>query len=184
MIILASSSQRRIELLKDAGIKFEVIPSQVNEDMNKDLGPENNAMNVALLKAEDVFQRHPNDLVVAADTIVVYNGKIFGKPLTEDKAIEMLKTLAGKKHQVITGVAILYKDKKEVFYSKTNVILKELSEQEIIDYVATKEPLDKAGAYAIQGIGKSIVDTYEGDFFTIVGLPLKEVVDKIAKIQQ
>lgn len=184
MIILASKSSRRIELLKDAGLSFEVIPSNINEKADENLTPIENAMHLAELKATDVYTKYPNSLVIAADTIVTLNNKIYGKPKTEENAILMLKELRGKKHDVITGVAIIYQNKKEVFYSKSSVLIKDLTDEEIINYVQTKEPLDKAGAYAIQGIGKDIVETYEGDFLTIVGLPLKEVLTKIKEIKK
>ncbi|VEU80081.1 Maf family protein [Haploplasma axanthum] len=183
MIILASNSVRRIELLKDAGVDFKVIPSNVVEVIDEKLKPEDNAMNLAFLKANDVFNRNPGDLVIAADTIVTLNNRIFGKPKDEEEAFEMLKTLSNKRHEVITGVAILYRDRKDVFYSKSTVKFKDLTDEQINDYIATKEPFGKAGAYAIQGIGKSIVDTFEGDFFTIVGLPLKDVLKRIKEIE-
>ena len=115
--------------------------------------------------------------------MVVYNNEIFGKPDSEEDAFEMLKTLSNKKHKVITGVAIINNDVEDVFYSESIVKFKDLTDEEINAYIETKEPFDKAGGYAIQGLGKNIVDTYEGDFFTIVGLPLKEVLKKLNNIK-
>lgn len=183
MIILASASSRRVDLLKDAGIDFKVIPSKVEESIDTKLSPSENAMNVALKKAKEVYSNNPGTIVVAADTIVVLNNEIFGKPKDEEDAFNMLSALSGKKHDVITGVAIIHDDKEDVFYSKTAVKFKELSESVINDYIATKEPFGKAGGYAIQGLGKEIVETYEGDFLTIVGLPLMDVVKRLNAIK-
>lgn len=183
MIILASSSQRRIELLKDAGVSFEVIPSDVSEDINLELTPEENAMLIAKNKALDVFSKNPNRVVLAADTLVVFENKIFGKPESKEEALEMLKTLNNETHHVITGVAIISKTKEDVFYSKASVTFKNLLDVELMEYVETGEVFGKAGAYAIQGLGKKLVETYTGDFFTIVGLPLKEVLEKLELIK-
>lgn len=184
MIILASKSARRIELLKDAGIEFEVIGSDIKEEIDSNLKPEENAMRVAAAKAKDVFKKYPEGIIIAADTIVTLDNKIYGKPLSEENAVVMLKELSGRKHRVITGVAILKADKEIIFYSEASVLIKPLNEFQILEYVNTKEPLDKAGAYAIQGEGRNIVETYDGDFFTIVGLPLKEVLVKLKEINE
>ena len=181
MIILASGSNRRIELLKDAGVQFRVIPSLVEEDFSNDLSPEENVKQVALKKAVDIFSKNKDSFVIAADTIVVYNNEIFGKPTDEDDAFNILKRLSNKTHKVMTAVAILKEGVEDVFLSTTKVTFKDLSDEEIWEYVDTKEPFGKAGAYAIQGIGKDIVDTFDGCFFTVVGLPLKEVLNRINK---
>lgn len=184
MIILASASSRRIDLLKDAGIDFKVIPSNVKEIIDNELSPSDNAMKVALEKANDVYKNNTKSIVIAADTMVVLNNEIFGKPVDSEDAFNMLKKLSGKKHDVITGVAIIYDDKEDVFYSSTSVKIKDLTDEEINEYVATNEPFGKAGGYAIQGLGKNIVETYEGDFLTIVGLPLMEVVKRLQIIKK
>lgn len=183
MIILASASQRRIELLKDSGVEFEVIPSEIEEVIDVSLSPVDNAMKIALTKARDIYFKNKNATVIAADTMVVYNNEIFGKPESEEDAFEILKTLSNKKHKVITGVAIIHNDEEDVFFSESTVKFKDLTDEEIKAYIDTKEPFGKAGGYAIQGLGKDIVDTYEGDFFTIVGLPLKEVLKKLNDIK-
>lgn len=184
MIILASASQRRIDLLKDAGIEFKVIASTITEVIDSTILPKENAMNLALAKAKQVYNDNPNNIVVAADTMVVLNNEIFGKPKDEEDAFEMLSKLSNKKHQVITGVAIITSENEDVFYSESKVKFKDLTEEEIKNYIETKEPFGKAGGYAIQGLGKDIVDTYEGDFFTIVGLPLKEVTKKLNELNK
>lgn len=180
MIILASSSERRINLLKDAGIKFKVIPSNILEEVNKELTPTQNAMNIAKLKALDVYSKNNSSVVIAADTIVVFKNEIFGKPSSKEEAFKMLMALNNNTHDVITGVAIINSEKEDVFYSKAQVKFKNLTEEEINQYIDTNEPYGKAGGYAIQGLGKELVETYNGDFFTIVGLPLKEVLEKMA----
>lgn len=179
MIILASASKRRIDLLKDAGVKFQVIPSFADEKIDLSLTPEENVKNIAEAKASDVYSRNDQATVIAADTIVVLNNEIFGKPKDEEEAFLMLSKLSNKTHEVMTSVCIIKDNIKDVFISKSKVKFKELHEEEIKEYIKTLEPFGKAGAYAIQGIGKSLIDTYEGDFFTIVGLPLKMVLEKI-----
>lgn len=180
MIILASSSQRRVELLKDAGIDFKVIPSEVKEVFDSKLTPEENVMNIARLKALDVYEKNKDAVIIAADTAVIYKNEIFGKPTSKEDAFNMLMALNNNTHDVITGVAIIDDSGEDVFYSKAQVTFKNLTEEEINNYIETEEPIGKAGAYAIQGLGKELVETYTGDFFTIVGLPLKEVLEKIA----
>lgn len=179
MIVLASESLRRIELLKDAGIEFVTDKSNIKESINNELSPLDNALNLAKLKAYDVFNRREDDIIIAADTIVVYKNEIFGKPKDSEDAFNMLKKLNNNTHEVITAVCIKSKDKEDLFYSKTKVTFKNLSDFEILKYINTKEPFGKAGSYAIQGLGKELVESYEGDFFTVVGLPLKEVLQKL-----
>ena len=183
MIVLATGSSRRIELLKDAGFKFKVIPSTITETIDESLTPRENAMRLALEKARDVYKDNSDALVIAADTMVVLNNKIYGKPKDEEDAFEILKALSNKKHTVITSVALIHDDIEDVFYSESFVKFKDLSDEVILEYVKTGEPFGKAGGYAIQGLGKEIVDTFEGDFFTIVGLPLKEVIKRINEIK-
>ena len=183
MLILASGSPRRAKLLKDAGLTFKVIKSDVEEVINHDLLPEEIVVDLALQKAKSVFLKHPDDTVIAANTIVVFNKQILGKPKDEEEAYQMLSLLSNETHCVYTGVAVL-KDKIErCFYTKSEVTMKQLSDLEIKQYIATKEPMDKAGAYGIQGEGGQLVDHFSGDFFTIVGLPLKEVLNVLKDIQ-
>jgi len=176
MIILASSSPRRAKLLKDAGIEFVVEPSDIEEVIDEHLEPKDIVIDLAKQKAQAVSLKHPDDIVIAADTIVVFNHEILGKPKDEAHAYEMLKMLSSEQHQVYTGVAIQKGKKINSFYTRADVLMKQLSDLEIKEYIQTKEPLDKAGAYGIQGLGSKLVERYQGDFFTIVGLPLKDVI--------
>lgn len=180
MLILASASKRRIDLLKDSGIKFEVVVSEVEEVIDESLKPDELTINLAKSKALDVLAKHPDALVIAADTIVTYNEEIFGKPNSTIDAYQMLSKLQGNTHEVYTGVAIVSKDIRDTFYKKASVTMKKLSDLQIKEYIETKEPMDKAGAYAIQGLGKALIEHFDGDFFAIMGLPLKEVLEKIA----
>ncbi|MCK9235264.1 MAG: Maf family protein [Acholeplasmataceae bacterium] len=179
MIILASQSPRRMKLLKDAGIEFKVIVNPIEETYDENLDPEEITMELAYQKAQGVSTLHPNDVVIGADTIVVFEGKILGKPKDEDEAKAMLTMLSGRYHEVYTGVAIIKGEKISTFYCEAAVKMKPLSQLQIQAYIDTKEPFDKAGAYAIQGQGGELVETYEGDFFTIMGLPLKMLLEKL-----
>ncbi len=181
MIILASSSPRRAKLLKDAGIEFIVEASDIEEVIDDHLAPKDIVIDLATQKAEAVSKKHPDDTIIAADTIVVYNNKILGKPIDEEDAYDMLKMLSGETHEVFTGVALQQGEKTYSFCSKTEVKMKKLSDLEIREYIKTKEPMDKAGAYGIQGLGGALVESYQGDFFTVVGLPLKDVLSALNK---
>ena len=182
MLILASNSERRAKLLKDAGLEFIIVPSHIEEVFDQNQKPEDIVVSLALQKAQTVIARYPNDTIIAADTIVVFQDKILGKPVDEDDAVNMLKLLSNETHEVYTGVAILKETVKRVFYTTSEVTMKPLSDLEIKKYVETKEPMDKAGAYGIQGEGGHLVDHFSGDFLTIVGLPLKEVLQTLKDI--
>ena len=186
MIILASSSPRRSKILKDAGVNFKVLVSDIDEkaiDVSN-LKPEEMVMKIAKHKALAVSNTHPKDIVIGADTGVFFNSKFYGKPENAEDAVRMLSELSGNKHEVITGVAVIKGENTKLFYSKSIVYIRKLGEIEILDYVKTGEPLDKAGAYAIQGMGGTLVEKYEGDFFNIVGLPLKEVLNTIEEYKK
>jgi septum formation protein len=173
-VILASRSPRRIELLKEIIPNFEVIPSSVEEIFQSDLSPRDNAIAVAYAKALDVSKNHPGHFIIGADTIVVLNNEIIGKPRDADDARNILKRLSGKRHQVITGVVVILKGPmKDAGVSDVNIRV--LNDDEIARYVETGEPMDKAGAYAIQGKGAFMVDSYSGSYSNIVGLPLDTV---------
>ena len=178
-IILASASPRRKELLEKIGLKFEVEPSNYAEDMRSGLSPDELARAISLEKARTVARRHRNAVVIAADTFIVFNGKIMGKPGTEAEARKMLTRLRGKPHSVITGFTILDVDSGKVLTKsvETVVHIKNLSREEIEAYVKSGEPLDKAGAYAIQGLGSIIVERIEGDYFNVIGLPLSTLAE-------
>lgn len=179
MLILASSSKRRIELLKDANLKFKVVKSNLVEKNDLNLKPHLVALENAKLKCLDVFNKNKESTIIAADTVVAFNDKIYGKPKNNEDAFNTLKTLSNNTHLVITAVCIKNKEKEELFYETSKVTFKDLSDFEILNYINTKEPFGKAGSYAIQGIGKNLVKKYEGDFFNIVGLPLKKVLEKL-----
>lgn len=180
-IILASGSPRRQEILKNIGLSFRVKKSDADESMEDGIAPSLSAMKLSLLKATDVAKNEGSDsLVIGADTIVVSpDGEILGKPKNEDDAKKMLKMLSGKKHSVITGVSVMrtFDAKATSFFVSTDVYFKELTETEIMWYLATKEPFDKAGAYGIQGLGAILIEKIEGDYFNVVGLPVSKLVD-------
>ena len=180
-IILASASPRRKELLERIGLKFEVEPSNYEEGISSELGPHELAKSLSLEKAKLVAQNHKNTLVIAADTFIVFESRILGKPRTETEAKEMLKTMNGKPHSVITGFTIIDTDSNKALSRsvETKVHLRQLSSNEIDAYVRSKEPLDKAGAYAIQGLGSVIVEKIEGDYYNVVGLPLSALVKSL-----
>jgi septum formation protein len=173
-VILASRSPRRMELLKEIIPDFEVIPSSVEEIFQSELSPRDNAIAVACAKALDVSKSFPGHFIIGADTIVVLNNEIIGKPRDADDACNILKRLSGKRHQVITGVVVIHTEMiKDAGVSDVNIRV--LNDDEIARYVETGEPMDKAGAYAIQGKGAFMVDSYSGSYSNIVGLPLSTV---------
>ena len=186
-IILASASPRRRELLEQAGIAFEVLPSEGEEKTAKIL-PNEIAEDLALQKAREIYERTAGDrLVIGADTIVVQGEKIFGKPRDEREAVQMLTALQGSTHQVYTGVAFVYEreGKQEIrsFCECTDVFVYPMSPKEIAVYVATKEPMDKAGAYGIQGAFAAYIQKIQGDYNTVVGLPLGRLVFEMKKLE-
>ncbi len=182
-IILASASPRRKELLQKIGLKFEVAPGDYEENIDSDLEPHRLVLQMSLKKAESAALRYHNAVIIAADTIGVIDRKILGKPHTESEARKMLREISGKSHTVITGFTILDTATKKTTSGTvdTTVYIKKLNAQELNDYVKTGEPLDKAGAYAIQGIGALIVDRIEGDYYNVMGLPLNALAQALKK---
>ena len=180
-LILASQSPRRSYLLQQAGLTFEVIPSTIDEAAIPMGEPSGYARMLAEAKAEELAGRHPAAWVIGADTIVVIGGAILGKPESTGNARDMLKQLSGQTHQVMTGYAICNRSKNYRFSETvvTDVEFKKLAEAEIDWYVQTGEPFDKAGAYAIQGIGTFLVRRISGSYTNVVGLPVCEVVEKL-----
>ena len=180
-LILASASPRRKYLLEQAGLTFSVIPSSVDEDSIPVTKPEHYVKVLAEAKAGDVAEEHPACWVIGADTIVLIDGKILGKPGSRDDARGMLNRLSGKSHFVYTGYSICCREKERAFSEtvQTEVVFKELSEEEIEWYVHTKEPFDKAGAYAIQGLGTFLVRRVNGSYTNVVGLPVCEVIEHL-----
>ena len=184
-IILASSSPRRKELLDLLGIPFIVHPSSKEEDFNNDDLPVVVVEKLALMKAGDIALHYNEGIVIGADTIVVLDNHILGKPDNEEEAFFMLKRLQGEVHQVYSGVAIVNAKTKEslVSHRMTKVYMKHLNDEEINWYIKTKEPMDKAGSYGIQGIGAIFIDKIEGDFFNVVGLPLSLLADLLKSFE-
>ena len=174
-IILASASPRRSELMTLAGFRFDVICADIDEIVPEKALPQEVVMSLALQKAQAVAKDHCKSAVVGSDTVVALDGKILGKPRSEKEAVEMLRSLSGRIHKVFTGVAIVCGEKVTSFFEETEVEFYPLTDQEILDYVATGEPMDKAGAYGIQGRGAVLVKRINGDYFNVMGLPISKV---------
>ncbi|MED9929234.1 MAG: Maf family protein [Slackia isoflavoniconvertens] len=199
-IILASGSPRRRELLEREGVSFTVLSADVDESLEPDLlrQPEEAAKKLAERKAGAIVQQVLGDpeyvgaaAIIGADTVVAANGKIYGKPVDEDDACRILGELSGRPHQVITGVSVWLVSappNKEVslgfrtFAETSRVTFKELTDEVIAEYVAGGEPMDKAGAYGIQGDGRALVESIDGDFDNIVGLPVKRLMNEFSEI--
>ena len=176
--ILASASPRRKELLEQIGVKFDILPATGEEVITKEL-PGEVVMELAKQKAEEVAKTAGADaLVLGADTVVAYEGKILGKPKDEADALRMLTMLSGKEHEVYTGVALIdNRDQSmENFFERTKVTMYPVSEEEIRDYIAGGEPMDKAGAYAIQGLFAEFIVKIDGDYNNVVGLPIGRIM--------
>lgn len=178
-IILASSSPRRKEILENANVKFDIIKSEIDEVILDNELPSQVVMRLAFEKCIDIAVKHRESLVIGADTVVVLDDIILGKPKDIDEAIAMITQLSGKTHQVITGISLinLSANKKIIDYVVSNVKFKDLSAKDIKDYIQTNESLDKAGAYGIQGYGALLVEEIQGDYFNIVGLPISRLSD-------
>ena len=183
-IILASGSPRRRELLSYIFDDFEVIKADVDETPPKGIDAYNLPEYLSKIKCAAVADMHKNSLVIGADTVVIAGGAVFGKPKSEQDAVDMLKTLSGKAHDVVTGCTIAFGGKYRTFSQKTQVRFYALSDDEILRYVKTGEPMDKAGAYGIQGYGSLLIEGIDGDYFNVVGLPvacLKREIDSFSK---
>lgn len=184
-IVLASASPRRSMLLEQLGLEFSVIPSNAVEEINPLLSPQELAKQLALQKAQEVANRLEEDcLVLGADTIVVLEGQVLGKPENSAQAELMLAKLSGKLHQVMTGIALIDKENRliKTHCEITEVQMCRISSQEIANYVATGEPMDKAGAYGIQGRGAIFVEKIEGCYSNVVGLPLHRLALILAEL--
>ncbi len=183
-LILASRSPRRYELLKQVGLDFEVVPSRVIEDFVHRESPQDHVIRLAEAKAQDVANRHPDRWVIAADTIVYINGSILGKPKNREEAFEMLHNLSGQEHWVLTGFSVchLEKGKNDKEAVQTAVKMKTLDPTEMEWYVQTGEPFDKAGGYAIQGIGSFMIESIRGSYTNVVGLPLCELIQMLNRL--
>lgn len=178
-LILASQSPRRHYLLQQAGLVFEVLPSDIDESTVSLEDPQAFVQTLACAKAEGIAVRHPKSWVIAADTIVLIDGTILGKPHGQSSARTMLQRLSGQTHQVYTGFTICCRDSGRQITDTvcTDVTFKALSDDEIEWYIASDEPFDKAGAYAIQGLGTFLVKRINGSYTNVVGLPVCEVIE-------
>ncbi len=183
-LILASTSPRRYELLRQMGLEFDVIPSRVEEIEISLETPQEHVLRLAERKVRDVAIHYPNRWVIAADTIVYIHERILGKPKNREEAMEMLHRLSGKEHMVLTGFSVYHLEKgkgdKEVLQTKVKVKSLTLSEMEW--YVHTGEPFDKAGGYAIQGIGAFMIESIQGSYTNVVGLPLCELIQMLQRL--
>jgi len=178
-IILASASPRRAFLLKQIGLDFQVIPSSVEEIADSHLEPQEMVLKLAKRKAQAVSREYPQAIVLGADTVVCCEGRILGKPRDREEAAEMLYFLSGRVHEVVSGVVLqrLIPESVRGEAVTTRVKFRDLTDEEITGYIATGEPLDKAGAYGIQGLGALLVEKIEGCYFNVVGLPLSRLPD-------
>ena len=178
--ILASASPRRRELLTQVGLEFEVMVSDADENIEESLSPDELVKRLSLIKAAAVKEElsakgaDGDSAVIGADTVVFHNGEILGKPKDEEDAFRMLKSLSGDTHSVYTGVTILLGDETSTFANETKVVFDTISDEEIKRYIASKEPMDKAGAYGIQGLGGAFVTSIEGEYANVVGFPIGE----------
>jgi septum formation protein len=175
-LVLASGSPRRREILDALGLAFDVRPPDTDETLRPGEEAVHAAVRLATEKAEAV-RLADGELVLAADTIVVLGEEILGKPVDEADAARMLERLSGRSHQVVTGIAVRSAGCTRGSFAKTGVMFRELAADDIAAYVATGEPLDKAGAYGIQGYGAALVEGIEGDFFNVMGLPVPALLD-------
>ena len=184
MLVLASASPRRSELLRNAGISFQVEPAHVPEVPLPQETPLAYAQRLAREKALMVFARHPNEVVLGADTVVVVDNHLLEKPSDAQDAARMLRLLSGRSHQVITGVCVVARGFERTEAEITEVSFSPLSDEEIAGYVRTGEPMDKAGAYGIQGIASRWVKGIEGCYFNVVGLPVQRVYRLLRAAEQ
>jgi len=181
-LFLASRSPRRSELLETAHIPFVCEPSDIEEVMDESLPLNQRIEQLAYQKALPIFEKHPDDIVLGADSIVYIDGEVIGKPIDKNDARRILKKLSGRAHQVTTGVAILVDDKVIKFHQTSDVVFYELEEDEIEDYILSNEWQGKAGGYAIQGYACRFIKEIRGDYSNIVGLPIAMVYHHLKKL--
>ena len=181
-LVLASASPRRKEICQMLGWEIEIEPAQSEEPWDETVTKEEAVLKIAKGKACEVFKKHPSRVVLGSDTVVLApTGDVLGKPKDEQEAFSMLSTLSGKTHRVLTAVWVCTPEKQDGFVSSALVTFRPLSEQEIKDYIASGEPMDKAGSYGIQGVGKNFIANLEGDFYTVMGLPKEEQLQFLSK---
>ncbi len=181
-VILASQSPRRRELLTLVGIVHTVRPADIDESLLPGERPVPHAERLARAKAHTLAARHPEAVVIAADTIVVLDGEILGKPRDADDAEATLGRLSGRTHRVYTAIAVARDGRTESAVEEVDVTFRALTHREIAEYVRTGEPMDKAGAYGIQGYGATIVERIEGDYFSVMGLGLRRLTELLARV--
>lgn len=181
-VILASQSPRRRELLTLVGILHRVQPADIDETPFPGERPVPHCERLARAKAHVLAERHPEAVVIAADTIVVVDGEILGKPRDTDDAAAMLARLAGRTHTVFTAIAVARGGRTESAVEEVDVTFRALTAREVAEYVRTGEPMDKAGAYGIQGYGATIVERIEGDYFSVMGLGLRRLVELLGRV--
>ena len=184
MVILASSSPRRKELLKRIISNFEIKVSNIDESINRPQNVSEIPYELACRKAKEIAKDYYNDIVIGSDTIVAINNEVLEKPIDEKDAYRMLKLLNNNTHEVISGIAILYQDKEIRYIEKSFVTFNNLTDKEILDYIATKDPLDKAGAYGIQNEYINLVKEFSGEYENIVGLPLIRLEKELKNINK
>ncbi|MBV9773275.1 MAG: septum formation inhibitor Maf [Gemmatimonadetes bacterium] len=180
-LILASQSPRRAELIGRLGLAFETIPADIDESRHDGESPDAHAQRLAREKAQAIAARRPEALVVGSDTIVVVDGDVLGKPRDHAQAVEMLMRLSGREHEVHTGIAVARGGRVESGMERVRVRFRALDLETCEEYVATGEPMDKAGAYGIQGFGSAIVECIEGDYFAVMGLPVLRMLRLIER---
>ena len=179
-LVLASGSPRRIQLLSQLGLPFDVVPSEIDETLRSGEEPAPHAERLAREKALAVAARHPDAVVLGADTVVVVDGDVLGKPLDTEHAVRMLLRLQGREHTVATGVAVAHDGGRVVSgVEQVRVRFRRFDEALARAYVSTGEPLDKAGAYGIQGYGSALVEGIEGDYFAVIGLPVVRLLTQL-----
>jgi len=183
-LVLASRSPRRKEILENLGFEFEVLPSEVDESDVPWNDPVGAAKLLAEIKGVDAQRSRPRRTIIAADTIVLCDGEVMGKPSGHDEARVMLERLAGRMHEVVTGIALIAPPNIRMIEAEsTRVFFRDLTGREIERYISTGEPFDKAGAYAIQGFASAFIDRIEGDYFNVVGLPVAKLFGMFRRLE-
>ena len=186
-IVLASTSPRRAEILRTVGWPFETFPVAVDESLNRGEGAQTYVERLAREKAEAAAAHFPSRIILGADTVVVVDNEILGKPEDELQARRMLRDLGGRWHQVLTGVALIgiaNNNNAIVAHAATNVKFAKMGDAEIDWYVSTGEPMDKAGAYAIQGLGARFIEEIKGEYFNVMGLPVRLLYDLVTRMRE
>ncbi|WP_044892909.1 Maf family protein [Bacillus alveayuensis] len=181
-LILASHSPRRKQLLQLLNVPFDVLGSDIKEKIEPTQFPEEVVQSLAFQKASSIAKLYPHAYVIGADTVVVYQNNILGKPKDEKDAFQTLMTLSGQTHHVLTGVSIFNGNQHHTFYEQTEVTFWNLTQEEVKDYVKTGEPFDKAGSYGIQKFGSLLVKNIKGDYYNVVGLPISRLYRELKQM--